>query len=55
MRKNYNLVTANITWELTNLPKDHKSVGYQWVFHTKKDASSEIIIYRAQLVVEGFC
>ena len=34
MQKEYNSVMANGTWELTKLPKDHKSVGWKWVFCT---------------------
>ena len=41
---------ANGTWELTNNPKDRKIVGCKWVFRTKKDALSEIIRYRMQLI-----
>ena len=39
---------------MTNLPKDHKSVGYKWAFSTKKDALGEIVRYKIRLVAKKF-
>jgi hypothetical protein len=29
MQEKHNLLMGNGTWELTKLPKDHKSIGYK--------------------------
>ena len=38
IQKEYDSLMANSTWELTNLPNDHKSVGCKWMFGTKNGA-----------------
>lgn len=47
-----------LTWpmehELKQLPEGCKSVGCKWVFHTKKDALSQVLCYNAKLVAKGF-
>ena len=35
------------TWELTSLPKDRNPISCQWVFALKKNASGEIVRYKA--------
>ena len=54
MQEEYDSLMANSTWELTNLPKDRKSVGCKWVFRTKNDALGEIVRYKARLVAKGY-
>ena len=53
MQEEYDLLMANGMWELTNLRIDRKSVGCKWMFHTKNDASSQIIRYKTRLVAKG--
>ena len=45
---------ANYTWELTNLLKNCKSVGYKWVVHIKRDVLGEIVRHKAWLVAKGY-
>ena len=42
------------TWEVVNLPKDANVVRSKWVFKAKKDASRNVIQYKARLVAQGF-
>lgn len=35
-------------------PKDVKSVGYKWVFVSKRSEKNEIIKYKVHLVAQGF-
>ena len=42
------------TWELADLPKDRKPISCQWVFGLKRNASGEIVKYKARLVARGF-
>lgn len=43
MQEEYNSLMPNGTWELTNLLKDRKSVGCEWVFRTNLQISGEIV------------
>jgi len=54
MQEEYGSLMANGTWELVRLPKDRKSVGCKWVFHTKRDASGHIVRHKARLVAKGY-
>ena len=42
------------TWELADLPKDRKPISCRWVFALKRNASGEIVKYKARLVARGF-
>lgn len=39
---------------MSKLPKGRKSVGFKWIFRTKKDALGDIIRYMARLVTKGY-
>ena len=54
MQEEYDSLMANGTWELTPLPKNCQSVGCKWVFHTKRDASGNVVRYKARLVAKGY-
>lgn len=47
-------IEKNNTWELTNLPKGHKSIGVKWVYKTKLNADGKLDKYKARLVVKGY-
>ena len=53
MQKEYASLMGNGMWELTNLPKERKSVGCKWVFHTKK-ALCKIVRCKTRLVAKGY-
>jgi len=42
------------TWTLTNLPAGANLVGSKWVFCAKKDATGNIVCYKARLVAQGY-
>jgi hypothetical protein len=52
MQEEYDSLMANGTWELDALSKRRKSVACKWVFRRKKDASGEVVRYKARLVAD---
>ncbi|KAM1353035.1 hypothetical protein TB2_032263 [Malus domestica] len=44
----------NSTWELTNLPKGKRVVGYRWIYTVKFSADGTIERYKARLVAKGY-
>ncbi|KAJ9544451.1 hypothetical protein OSB04_024158 [Centaurea solstitialis] len=44
----------NDVWDLVELPKDAKPIGYKWIFKSKKDSNGNIERYKARLVAKGF-
>ena len=42
------------TWEVVDVPKDVNIVGSKWVFKAKKEASGNVIQYKARLITQGF-
>jgi hypothetical protein len=47
-------IERNNTWELTDLPEGHKTIGVKWVFKTKLTENGEVDKYKACLVVKGY-
>ncbi|CAL8991481.1 unnamed protein product [Prunus brigantina] len=47
-------IEKNNTWELTELPQGHKTIGVKWVFKTKLNEKGEIYKHKARLVVKGY-
>ena len=47
-------IERNDTWELTNLPKGHKTIGVKWVFKTKLKENGEVDKHKARLVAKGY-
>ena len=47
-------IRKNDTWDLADLPKDHKAIGVKWVYKVKKNAKGEVERYKARLVVKGY-
>lgn len=54
MKEEFNSIQENVTWELTELPNDRKSVGSKWVFKRKTNEKGETVRYKARLVAQGF-
>lgn len=42
------------TWEIMDAPKGVNIVGCRWTYIVKRDASGNIVWYKAQLVTQGF-
>ena len=47
-------IEKNNTWELSELPKGHKAIGVKWIFKKKKNASGEVVRYKARLIFNGY-
>nr|XP_017251133.1 PREDICTED: uncharacterized mitochondrial protein AtMg00810-like [Daucus carota subsp. sativus] len=47
-------IKKNDTWELTDLPEGHKSIGVKWVYKTKTNQDGEVEKYKARLVAKGY-
>ena len=47
-------IEKNKTWELTILPKGHKTIGVKWAYKTKRNAQGEVQRYKARLVEKGY-
>lgn len=52
--KKLQTIVRNNTWELTELPKGHKTIDVEWVYKTKLKESGEVNKYKACLVVKGY-
>nr|CAD1818496.1 unnamed protein product [Ananas comosus var. bracteatus] len=44
----------NGTWEITELPRDKKSIRCKWIFTIKYKANGNVDRYKARLVAKGF-
>jgi len=47
-------ILQNHTWELVDLPKGSKPLGYKWIFKKKLKVDGSIDKYKARLVIKGF-
>ncbi|KAM2554686.1 hypothetical protein TB2_018787 [Malus domestica] len=54
MNEKMEALQKNSTWELTNLPKEKKSVGCRWIYTVKFNADGTIERYKARLVAKGY-
>jgi hypothetical protein len=54
MEEELNSILSNQTSECAELPKDHKAIGFKWVFKVKKDLAGNIVKHKARLVAKGY-
>ena len=54
MNEELMVIEKNNTWQLTDLPKGHKTIDVKWVYKIKVKANGEIDRYKARLVAKGF-
>ena len=54
MQSKYNLIVANDTWDLVELPKDAKALLCKWVYKKKVTSDDPDPKYKARLVAKGF-
>ncbi|GLT87811.1 hypothetical protein SLE2022_058710 [Rubroshorea leprosula] len=47
-------IERNQTWELTNLPKGHKTIGVKWIYKTKLKENGAVDKFKAHLVAKGY-
>ena len=53
MKKEFNSLVDNKTWQLCELPAHKKSLARRWVLALKKDENGEIVKYEARYVAKG--
>lgn len=47
-------IEKNDTWELTDLPQGHKTIGVKWVYKTKLNEKGDVDKHKARLVAKGY-
>jgi Reverse transcriptase (RNA-dependent DNA polymerase) len=47
-------IEKNDTWELTSLPRGHKTIGVKWVYKKKMNPQGKVEKYKARLVAKGY-
>lgn len=55
MQEEMRSITDNKTWELTDLPPEHRVIGLKWVFKVKRDEAGNIVRHKARLVARAMC
>jgi hypothetical protein len=54
MQEEIDSVKRNQTWELADLPQDHRAITLKWVYKLKQNEAGEIVKHKARLVARGF-
>lgn len=54
MEEKMKALERNKTWEIVDLPKGKKLVGYKWVFTVKYKSDGSVGRYKARLVTKGY-
>ncbi|GAA0184810.1 transmembrane signal receptor [Lithospermum erythrorhizon] len=54
MNNELSALEANDTWEVVDLTKDHKPIGWRWVFRLKYKQDGSIDKYKVRLVAKDF-
>ncbi|WRX07881.1 Integrase [Theobroma cacao] len=54
MKDEMSFMAQNGIWELIELPKGCRPIGYKWVYKTKKDSKGKLERFKAKLVAKGF-
>ncbi|GKU87792.1 hypothetical protein SLEP1_g2133 [Rubroshorea leprosula] len=47
-------IERNQTWELTDLPEGHKTIGVKWIYKTKLKENGAVDKFKARLVAKGY-
>ena len=54
MNQEIDSIEKRKTWDLVDLPKHNKSIGFKWVYKTKLNEKGQIEKHKARLVSKGF-
>jgi hypothetical protein len=47
-------MSSNHVWDIEEIPKGAKTIGYKWVYKTKYDSNGNVEKYKARVVEKGF-
>lgn len=53
MLEKINTLDDNHTWDLVDLPKGKKIIGYKWIFVVKMNADGFMVKLKSRLVAKG--
>jgi len=53
MQREYDVLLTNQTWQIADLPRNQRAIGYKWVFNVKRDKDDQIERFKARLVAKG--
>jgi hypothetical protein len=54
MQEEIDFIERNHTWELLELPYDHRTITLKWVYKLKRNEVGEIVKHKARLATCGF-
>ena len=54
MQSEYDSLSENNTWDITDLPEGKRIIGGKWVFNKKFDKDNDLTKYKARYVARGF-
>lgn len=54
MEERIGAIMKNDIWELTNLPKGHKTIGVKWAYKTKTNQDGKVKKYKVRLVAKYY-
>ena len=54
MQSEYDSLSDNNTWDITDLPEGKRIIGGKWVFNKKFDKDNDLTKYKARYVARGF-
>ena len=54
MNEEYKSIQDNQVWDLVPIPEGKKSIGYKWIFKTKRDSERNVERYKAHLLAKDF-
>ena len=54
MNEEMNSIKNNDVWDLLSLPECANSIGYKWIFKTKRDSKDNVERHKVRLVAKGF-
>ena len=55
MKSEMRSMYENKVWTLVELPDDRQAIENKWIFKRKTNTDSGVTIYKARIVVKGFC
>jgi len=54
MQDELDSILENKTWEVSELPRNHKAIGLKWVFKVKRDPAGNVVKHKVRLMAKGY-